>query len=56
MKEWLRAQPEVAVALLSGSGSTMLAVLKEAEAADALTARARLELDPALWTCATTIR
>ena len=32
MKEWLRAQPEVAVALMSGSGSTMFAVLSEAAA------------------------
>ena len=35
MKGWLREQPEVAAALLSGSGSTMFAVLREATAADA---------------------
>lgn len=56
MKEWLRAQPEVAVALLSGSGSTMLAVLRDADVADALAQRAKAELDPVLWTCATSIR
>ena len=52
IKEWLRAQPEVAAALLSGSGSTMFAVLHDAAAANALAARARAELDPRLWTCA----
>ncbi len=52
MKRWLRAQPEVFAAMLSGSGSTMFAVLRGAEAAEALAARARAELDPALWTCA----
>ncbi len=30
MKEWLRRQPETAGALMSGSGSTMFAVLREA--------------------------
>ncbi len=52
MKGWLRAQPEVAVALMSGSGSTMLAVLHEERSAEALAARAREELDPRLWVCA----
>lgn len=49
MKEWLREQPEVAAALLSGSGSTIFAVLRPAAAADALARRVRVELDPALW-------
>ncbi|MEO6871081.1 MAG: 4-(cytidine 5'-diphospho)-2-C-methyl-D-erythritol kinase [Chthoniobacterales bacterium] len=52
MKEWLRAQPEVAAALLSGSGSTLFAILKLGDHADALAQRARVELDPLLWTCA----
>ena len=52
MKGWLREQPEVAAALLSGSGSTMFAVLREAAKADALANRARAELDPLLWTAA----
>lgn len=52
MKEWLRAQPEVAAALLSGSGSTLFAILKLGGNADALAQRARVELDPLLWTCA----
>ena len=49
MKEWLREQPEVAAALLSGSGSTIFAVLRPAAAADALARRVGVELDPALW-------
>ena len=53
LKAWLRRQPEVAVALMSGSGSTMLAVLRDGAAAQPLVDRARAEMDPALWTCAT---
>jgi 4-diphosphocytidyl-2-C-methyl-D-erythritol kinase len=53
LKTWLRTQPEVAVALMSGSGSTMFAVLRDAAAAEALAARARTEIDPQLWTCVT---
>ena len=56
MKGWLREQPEVAAALLSGSGSTMFAVLREAAEADALANRARAELDPVLWTAAASTR
>ena len=52
MKEWLRPQPEVAAALLSGSGSTVFAVLRDSAAAKKLAERARGELDPALWTFA----
>jgi 4-diphosphocytidyl-2-C-methyl-D-erythritol kinase len=52
MKQWLRAQREVAAALLSGSGSTLFAVLHNAAAADDLAERARSELDPMLWTAA----
>ena len=50
-KAWLRAQPEVSAALLSGSGSTMFAVLRSGVAAEELEARAKEELDPMLWTC-----
>jgi 4-diphosphocytidyl-2-C-methyl-D-erythritol kinase len=49
MKEWLRQQPEVEAALMSGSGSTMFAVLREAAAADGLADRTRAELDLGLW-------
>ena len=52
MKMWLVAQPEVGAALLSGSGSTVLAVLREASGAAGLADRAKAELDPELWTCA----
>ncbi|MEY2550259.1 MAG: 4-diphosphocytidyl-2-C-methyl-D-erythritol kinase [Verrucomicrobiota bacterium] len=53
LKTWLRRQPEVAAALMSGSGSTMFAVLPDAKGAEALAARARTEIDPRLWTCVT---
>jgi len=53
LKTWLRRQPEVAVALMSGSGSTMFAVMRDGEGAKELAERARAEIDPNLWTCAT---
>jgi len=49
-KMWLLSQPEVAVAMMSGSGSTLFAVLREASAAESLAVRARSELDAELWT------
>jgi 4-diphosphocytidyl-2-C-methyl-D-erythritol kinase len=52
MKSWLRAQPEVRAALLSGSGSTVFAVLNSNDHGEALAQRARAELDPLLWSCA----
>jgi 4-diphosphocytidyl-2-C-methyl-D-erythritol kinase len=52
MKTWLREQPEIAAALLSGSGSTMFALLRDSSAGDAVTSRARAELDPNLWSFA----
>ena len=52
LKMWLLAQPEVGAALLSGSGSTVLAALGESRSADTLASRAKSELDPELWTCA----
>ncbi len=52
LKMWLLAQPEVGVAMMSGSGSTLFAVLREGANAEALAARAKAELDPELWTCA----
>jgi len=48
MKMWLVAQPEVEGAMMSGSGSTMMAVLKR-EDAEGVLARSREELDPTLW-------
>jgi 4-diphosphocytidyl-2-C-methyl-D-erythritol kinase len=49
LKRWLRARPEIAAALLSGSGSTVFAILRDATSADVITSRARAELDPNLW-------
>ncbi len=51
-KTWLQKQPEVAVALMSGSGSTVFAALKNAADSEKLALRARAELDPAMWICA----
>lgn len=52
MKMWLLAQPDVEVAMLSGSGSTIFAVLRDGAEAEALATRAKTEFDPELWTCA----
>jgi len=52
LKMWLLKQPEVGAALMSGSGSTVFAVLRSNANADLLAKRARSELDPELWTCA----
>ncbi|MDC0088362.1 4-(cytidine 5'-diphospho)-2-C-methyl-D-erythritol kinase [Akkermansiaceae bacterium] len=55
MKVWLLAQPEVKAAMMSGSGSTMLAFLRDGADTDieadseALKTRALAELDPTLW-------
>jgi len=51
IKMWLLKQPEVCAALMSGSGSTVFAVLRDRAAADHLAKRAKAELDPDLWTC-----
>jgi 4-diphosphocytidyl-2-C-methyl-D-erythritol kinase len=52
LKMWLVKQPEVGAALMSGSGSTVFAVLRTNLDADLVATRARRELDPELWTCA----
>ena len=49
LKQWLLERRETAAALMSGSGSTVFAVLKEGANANALAAAARAELDPGLW-------
>src|SRR5258708_384873 len=51
LKSWLMKQPEVGVALMSGSGSTVFAVLREHADAEFLAKRAKLAVDPELWTC-----
>jgi 4-diphosphocytidyl-2-C-methyl-D-erythritol kinase len=55
MKTWLRNQPEVGVALMSGSGSTVFAVMRPNVDLDLVAKRAKDQLDPRLWTCAVQI-
>ncbi len=52
LKMWLLAQPEVGAAIMSGSGSTLIAVLRDGAQAETLACRAKAELDAELWTCA----
>ena len=52
LKMWLLRQPEVGAALMSGSGSTMFAVMGANANGERLAKRAKVELDPELWTCA----
>jgi 4-diphosphocytidyl-2-C-methyl-D-erythritol kinase len=49
MKRWLLAQPETAAALMSGSGSTMFAVLRDESHGPALEARAREQFGLHTW-------
>jgi 4-diphosphocytidyl-2-C-methyl-D-erythritol kinase len=52
IKMWLLKQAEVGAALMSGSGSTIFAVIRDNTDVDRLAKRAKAELDPELWTCA----
>jgi 4-diphosphocytidyl-2-C-methyl-D-erythritol kinase len=52
LKAWLLRQAEVGAALMSGSGSTVFAVMRREENVDLLAKRAREELDREIWTCA----
>jgi len=49
LKTWLLDQPEVAGALMSGSGSTVFALLKSPATAEVLGARVVAEFGPDLW-------
>ncbi len=49
MKHWLMERRETAATLLSGSGSTVFAVLHDDADAEGLAKAARFELDPGLW-------
>ncbi len=49
LKTWLLRQGEVGAGLMSGSGSTVFAVLRENTDADLIVTRAREELDPEIW-------
>jgi 4-diphosphocytidyl-2-C-methyl-D-erythritol kinase len=51
LKMWLLEQAEVGAALMSGSGSTIFAVIRENADADMIARRAKAELDLELWTC-----
>jgi 4-diphosphocytidyl-2-C-methyl-D-erythritol kinase len=51
LKMWLLSQSEVGTALMSGSGSTMFAVIRENADPDRVATRAKAVLDPELWTC-----
>ena len=55
MKMWLLQQEEVAAAMMSGSGSTMIAVLHDPLKAEDLKQRAKDQLDPTLWAAAVKI-
>ena len=50
LKAWLLNQAGVGAALMSGSGSTVFAVMRENADAVRIAQRARSELDPELWT------
>ena len=52
LKTWLRRQPEVGAALMSGSGSTVFGVLRDDADSGCLIARVRKDLDETLWACA----
>ncbi len=49
VKLWLLGQPGVVAAMMSGSGSTMMALMDGEGDFDGLLERAREELDPTLW-------
>ncbi len=49
LKTWLSLQPEVGVALLSGSGSTVFAALHDSANQGLVVERIRAEIDPAMW-------
>ena len=51
VKTWLLDQPEVGAALMSGSGSTVFAVMRESASGEALAAQVRGEIDATVWAC-----
>jgi 4-diphosphocytidyl-2-C-methyl-D-erythritol kinase len=51
LKMWLLKQQDVGAALMSGSGSTMFAIIRPNVDSNRLAERAKAELDPDLWTC-----
>jgi 4-diphosphocytidyl-2-C-methyl-D-erythritol kinase len=55
VKRWLLEQQEVAGALMSGSGSTMIAVLRDGALAAALQEKVVAEFGDGLWMCACSV-
>ena len=53
LKSWLSRQPEVAAALMSGSGSTSFAILRAGCSVENLENRTRAEFGEELWCCRT---
>ena len=51
LKMWLLKQPEVGATLMSGSGSTVFAVMRPNVDVDLVAKRARDQLDRELWMC-----
>lgn len=51
LKSWLLAQPEVAGALMSGSGATVFAVLHDKSGGESLAPRVAAEFGTNLWCC-----
>jgi 4-diphosphocytidyl-2-C-methyl-D-erythritol kinase len=49
MKRWLLEQPEAAGALMSGSGSTMFAVLREPTGGPVLAEKVAAQFGPNVW-------
>lgn len=49
LKQWLLAQPETAGALMSGSGATVFAILREKSEGPALAQRVATEFGPNFW-------
>jgi len=49
LKQWLLERPETLGALMSGSGSTVFAVLKNPDDAEKVASEAKAALDPNLW-------
>ena len=52
LKMWLLNQAEVGATIMSGSGSTVFAVLRDGRRANELAERAKAKCDSELWTCA----
>ena len=49
LKHWLRSRPEVSGALMTGSGSAMIALVSDAAAGELVIQQVRERLDPVIW-------